>query len=234
MKCFWNTIKWDFILIYKYGIVAVALGITGLYCISFLLADTTGMEKMVAAIIFTDPVTYGFIFTSIMLFFEKDARTQEVLAVTPLPMKNYILSKAFTFSLLALFCSTAILLSAKPSEFHMLLFLLAVILSYALFVFIGIIGVSFVHNFNQFILLMPIVLAPVFLPFLDYFGLFESWLFYIIPTQACLLLFEASVSNIENWKLVYAIIYLIFWNWVTYKLAVKLYRERILKTSRDE
>lgn len=234
MRSFANIIKWDLILIYKYGIVAVAFAISGIYSISLLLADIEGMEKLVAALIFSDPVMYGFLFTAIMILFEKDAQTHQVLAVTPLSIKKYIWSKAFTFTLLAFVCSTIILLSASPGEFHPLLFLLAVSFSSILFVFIGIIGVSFVNNFNQFILLMPIVLAPVCLPFLDYFNLLESWVFYLIPTQACLLLFTASISKIEIWQLIYSIVYLIICNWACYKLAVKLYKKRILKTSRDE
>lgn len=234
MRSFLNQIKWDFILIYKYGIVPVAIAITGIYSISLLLAETSEMEKLVAALIFSDPVMYGFLFTAIMVLFEKDAQTHQVLAVTPLSMKKYIWSKALTFTLLAFVCSTIILLSASPNEFHPLVFFVAVGFSSILFVFIGIIGVSFVNNFNQFILLMPIVLAPVFLPFLDYFSLYNSWFFYLIPTQACLLLFEASVSKIEYWQLIYSITYLILCNWLCYKLAVKLYKKRILKTSRNE
>jgi fluoroquinolone transport system permease protein len=229
-----QNIKWDAYLIYKYGIVAVASAITAIYCVSFLFVDTTGLEKWVAVLIFTDPVMYGFLFTAIMVLFEKDAQTHQVLAVTPLPTNYFIVSKAIVFTGLSGLCGLAIILSAQPYYFNIIWFILAIVLSSVLFVFIGIIGVSYVQNFNQFILIMPLVMGPVCLPFLHYFSLAHSWVFYLIPTQACLILFSASVSPTEAWQIVYALIYLLICNVFAYKWAIKSFNKRILKTNRNE
>lgn len=234
MKSFVNTLKWDLVLIYRYGIVAVAFAITAMYSISLLLVDTSKLGKLVAVLTFSDPVMYGFLFTAVLILFEKDAQTHQVLAITPMPVKNYIWSKVIVFTLLSFVCSVIIMLSAQLAIFNPFYFFLAVSLSSSLFIFVGIIGVSFVNNFNQFILLMPIVLLPIVLPFLDYFKLFQSYFFYLIPTQACLLLFEASISSIENWQLIYALLYLLICNFLAYGWALKLYKKRILKTSRNE
>lgn len=209
MNRFVKTLKWDAVLLLKYGIVTIALTISALYCVALLLSPIDGLEKIVAVLIFSDPVMYGFLFTAVMLLFEKEALTHLALAVTPLPVKHYILSKTIVFTALALFCSTFIILSARPAHFHIVWFALGVILSSVLFVLVGIIGVSFVRNFNQFILLMPAVLAPTCLPFLHYFDVVSWPVLYLLPTQACLILFSASVGTVETWQLVYAIIYLI-------------------------
>ncbi|MCK9205984.1 MAG: ABC transporter permease [Salinivirgaceae bacterium] len=231
MKNLWfQSLKWDAFLIYKYGIVAVALAIAFLYSAVFLFLNTQGMEKMIALLIFTDPVMYGFLFTAVMLLFEKDSNTHQVLAITPLSSKKYLLSKVFVFTALALVTSSFIILAAYPTNFHAIIFVLAVCLSSSLFIFIGIIGVSFVQNFNQFILIIPLVLAPVCFPFLDYFDWFHSWMLYVIPSQACLILFAGSVSSVSTWKLVYAILYLTLWNVLAYHWALKSYQKRILKT----
>ncbi len=234
MKALLNTIKWDFVLIMKYGIVTVAIVIALIYCITLFLLDTTGLEKLISAIIFSDPVMYGYLFTAVIILFEKDARTHEVLAVTPMPVSRYIWSKAITFTLLALVCCSAIILSAQPQYFNLLYFVLGVVLSSAMFVFVGIIGVSYAKNFNQFFLVMPIVLLPVSLPFLDFFSLYQSPLFYVIPTQACLLLFKASVSPVETWQILYGIGYLMVCNYLCFRLAQSHYKKRILKISGNE
>ncbi|MDA3891641.1 MAG: hypothetical protein PF517_08255 [Salinivirgaceae bacterium] len=234
MKLLIENVKWDAYLIFKYGIVTIAAIITALYCMSFIFIDTTGLEKVVSVLIFTDPVMYGFLFTSVMVLFEKDAHTHEVIAVTPLPVNYYILSKAIVFTLLALVSGLAIIVSAQPAYFQPLLLILAIVLSASLFVFVGIVGVSFVQNFNQFILIMPLVLGPACLPLLHYFDLVNSWMFYLIPTQACLILFSASVSITEIWQIIYALIYLIIWNFYAYKWAVKSYKKRIIKTDTYE
>ena len=49
MKNLWfQSLKWDAFLIYKYGIVAVALAIALIYSAVFLFLNTQGMEKMIA------------------------------------------------------------------------------------------------------------------------------------------------------------------------------------------
>ncbi|MGE4288308.1 MAG: ABC transporter permease [Salinivirgaceae bacterium] len=232
MNILLKAIQWDARLIYKYGIVAVAFAIALIYSLFFLFVDTVGYEKLIVALVFSDPVMYGFLFTAVMILFEKDSNTHQVLAVTPLTTSHYLLSKALVFSLLALFTGSLIMLAAWPVYFNLFWFILAVLLSAALFVFIGVVGVSYVNSFNEFILIIPLVLAPVCLPFLPFFNLADSWLFYLIPTQACLLLFEASVSKIEIWQLIYAVLYLFVLNYLLYLWAFASYNKRIIKADR--
>ncbi len=229
MKSYLKLIKWDSMLVYRYGIFAVAAAVTAIYCLLLLTINTLGMEKLVAALVFSDPVMYGFLFTAVLVLFEKDANTHQALAVSPITPHQYLLSKATVFTILPMILGFLIILAAQPATFRPLLFILALILSATLFVFIGIIGVSFVNNFNQFILLMPIVLAPICLPFLDFFNLHNSLVLYIIPTQACLKLFAASIGPANVLDLSYGFIYLIIWNVTSYTLAIKLYKTRILK-----
>ena len=234
MKNLFRSVKWDFVLVAKYGIAAVALIIALIYCIALLLMDTNGLEKLVSVLIFTDPVMYGFLFTAVMILFEKDTNTHQVLAVTPMPVSQYIWSKNIVFTIIALVYGLAIILAAQPQHFYPLAFLAGVVLSSSLFVFIGVTGAACVKNFNQFILLMPVVLLPVCLPFLDYFSVYHSPVFYLIPTQACLLLFKASVSPVDLWQIIYGVGYLLICNFIFYKLALKNYRKRILNISRHE
>lgn len=228
MKKLLTAIKWDAILIYKYGIVAIAAIVTAIYSTVFLTTNTNGLEKLVTVLVFSDPVMYGFLFTAVMILFEKESQTHQAIAVSPLTSMQYILSKTITFTVLALCCGLTVILAAQPQHFNLALFILATILSAMLFVFIGIIGVAYVKSFNQFILLMPIVLGPVCLPFLSYFSIVNSDLFYLIPTQACLILFEASVLPVNQLDIAYAIIYLIIWILFCYPIALRTYKRKIL------
>lgn len=234
MSVLFNTIKWDLKLIVKYNIALVAFGITAIYVAAFFIFNMQGYEKIVALLIFSDPVMYGYIFISVMILFEKDAGTLKALAVTPLSTKRYILSKSIAFTLLALVTSFIMLLASRPVNVNYGYFLLAVIFSSMLFVFIGIISVSKVRNFNQFIVIIPMVLAPVSLPFLNYFGVTDTHWFYLIPTQACLILFEASIASVESWQIFYAIIYLLFWNYFAFVYAQRFYNLYIINTDRNE
>ncbi len=223
-----NNIKWDFLLMMKYGITGIALAIAVVYSISLLLWGGEVSGKLVVFLVFSDPVMYGFLFVSVIVLFEKDASIHQVLAITPMPAHRYLWSKAIAFSLLALACSLLIIFAAKPEILHLPVFIFAVLASAILFVFVAISGVSYVQNFNQFFLMMPVVLAPVCLPFLDFFNLWHSPLLYLIPTQACLLLFEASVSNAEEWEIIYGVSYLLVWIVLGFLHALYSYKTRIL------
>ena len=232
MKRFINILKWDTVLMAKYGIVTIAFIISAIYCIALQFADMTGLEKVVAVLVFSDPVMYGFLFTAAMILFEKEAMTHLAIAVTPLPVSHYLLSKTVTFTLLAFICSTAIILFAHPHYFNIGWFISAVMLSSVLFIFIGVIGVSFVSNFNQFIILMPIVLAPTCLPFLSYFDVVSWGWLYLIPSQACLILFSASVGPVESWQLIYALCYLVVCIVAGGYFAGKAYLKQLQKSIR--
>ena len=225
-----STIKWDLKLIVKYNIATIAFAITAVYVAVFLIFDMQGYENIVALFIFSDPVMYGYIFISVMILFEKDAGTLKALAVTPLTTRRYILSKGISFTILAVVTSTIMLLAARVPNINYLYFYLAVILSSMLFVFIGIISVSKVNNFNQFIVVIPLILAPTGLPFFNYFGVTDSYFFYLIPTQACLILFEAAFTFVAGWKIIYGISYLLVWIYLTYIYAQKFYNRFIITT----
>lgn len=234
MSVLLHTIKWDLKLILKYNIALIAFSITAIYVAAFLFFEMQGYERIVAMLIFSDPVMYGYIFISVMILFEKDAGTLKALAVTPLSTNRYILSKSIAFTLLAFVTSTMMLVAANPEQVNILYFFAAVILSSVLFVFIGIISVSKVRNFNQFIVIIPIVLAPTALPFLNYFGLTDTLWFYLIPTQASLIMFEAAFETIDSWEIVYALAYLLAWIFFTYRLAIRFYNRYIIHTDRHE
>jgi len=229
-----NSIKWDLKLIVKYNILTIALIITSIYCIILYFSNVNGYEKLITILIFSDPVMYGYLFVAVMILFEKDTNTLQAIAVTPITTRHFFISKTISFTILALFCSSLIVFFSKPEHFNFISFFLAVVLSSSLFVFIGIGSVCLVKNFNQFILVIPIILAPIILPFIDFFGLYKSYFFYLIPSQACLILFNNSFSKVETWQLIYAISYLIIWNILSYKIALKIYKMKILKSNRNE
>ncbi len=202
-----RLISWDIKLLVKSGVVAVGLGITAIYMLIIYFTDLKDADQWMIVLLFSDPVMYGFLFSAIIVLFEKDIHIHQVLAITPLPQSYYLISKSIAFSILALLCCLPMLFLYQPQNPHWLYLILAIVLASVLFTLIGIIGALLTRNFNHFILLIPMVLAPVALPFLSFFDLISHALFYLIPTQACLLLFQAGFNPIANGQLIYAIAY---------------------------
>lgn len=203
-----TLLRFEFKSMLRHGIIPVAAVLTIIYIAIFLLLDTHQFEKVIAALIFSDPVMYGFLFTSVVILFEKDNNIHQALGVIPFSARQYFISKIIAYNILALLCSSLMLLAAQPERVNILSFIMGVLGSSTLFILISIAATARVKNFNQFIAVIPFLMTPVALPFLSFFDLANHWSFYLIPTQACLILFKHSLSETPVWELLYAIAYL--------------------------
>jgi len=184
-----STIIWDLKLALKYQIVTVAIAISVLYILIFRIVPGINYTPVLITLIFTDPTSLGFIFIGAMILFEKAANTLQAVVVTPLKPWQYLWSKALSLTLISVVCSFAMAFAGHGSGFRYLYLLLAVLLSSVLFIFIGFIGVARVKSFNQYIIVIPLFMAPAILPLLNFYGVTHTYLLYLIPTQGSLLLF---------------------------------------------
>ncbi|MBN2609919.1 MAG: ABC transporter permease [Bacteroidales bacterium] len=227
-----KTIIWDLKFAIRYNIVTVAVVITALYTIIIKLVPGADIPEVVASLIFSDPTMLGFIFTGAMVLFEKDANTLQALAITPVKPWQYLWSKAVSLTLIALFCSFGITIIARGINANFLWLSLSVTLSSFLFIFIGFIGVSRVKTFNQYIILIPLFMLPTVLPLADFYGLYHTSLFYLIPTQGSLLLFKAAFKTATCFEIVYSLVILTLSVTVAYILAEKHYTKFIIGKTR--
>lgn len=221
MRNYWTHLfKWDFILFAKYRIILITAIIAAIYTIIFRFLPE-GSDKFVVFIIFSDPTFMGFMFIGAILLFEKSSHTNQVLSVLPLKLSHYIFSKALVLTLIALGGGLIMVVAGTGFDFNLPIMLTGFTLTSMVFVFLGIAGGSKVRTLNQYILILPLFFIPTALPFLDFFGLWESPLLYIIPTQASLILFEGIHSEISTGNLLYSISYLLLWVAISYYYAYR-------------
>ncbi len=224
-------IKWDLILEVKYQIVTIAAIVTVLYCSIFLWFDMSQMKEVVVFFIFSDPALLGFMFIGAMVLFEKSAHTLSALVVTPLRVHEYLWSKALSLTFIALVCSTAMAIAAFRFHFHFGYFFLAITLTSFFFIFFGFIGVARVKSLNHYLIILSTFLIPFFLPFFNYLGITDNWLFYLIPTQGSLILLDASINDmpIPKGKILYANACLLVWIIISFFLAKNAYIKYLIK-----
>lgn len=225
-------IQWDLILEVKYQILTVAIIVTIFYCFIFLWFDMSSLQEVVVFFIFSDPALLGFMFIGALVLFEKSANTLPALVVTPLRVQEYLWSKAISLTIIALFCSTAMAIAAYGLAINFGFLFLAVTLTSLFFVFFGFIGVARVKTLNHYLIIMGTLLVPFFLPFLNYLEITDLWIFYLIPSQGSIFLFEASFNDIETWKIIYSIICLVVWLIIGYFLAKKAYIKYLIQGNR--
>jgi fluoroquinolone transport system permease protein len=225
MRIFFKLLKWDLLLLVKYGILPVAMGIGALYiALIYLFSVPT---KLVVFLIFSDPSMMGFVFIGVMVLFEKQAGTTSVLAITPLQPWQYLLSKSVSLTVPALLVSVVMAIAARSSVNYFLLFL-GVLLTSVLFLLIGFVGALRVKTFNQYILIIPMFLAPLCIPLVDYFGLWKTPLMWVIPSQSSLTLLNAAFSEVELWKTILSVLILSISIFLVHKWAEREYRKRMI------
>ncbi|MCU0397747.1 MAG: hypothetical protein MUC73_06555, partial [Cyclobacteriaceae bacterium] len=94
-----HLLKFDFILLNKNKIITISILVTAIYVGVFKgLSYLGNMEKLLILVIFNDPALLGFLFVGVLVLFEKNENTLDALAVTPIKISNYILSKSISLT----------------------------------------------------------------------------------------------------------------------------------------
>ncbi|NHB67558.1 ABC transporter permease [Perlabentimonas gracilis] len=228
MRTFFNLLKWDVILLLKYGILPIALGIGALYIGLVFLLDIP--SSIIVLLIFSDPSMMGFIFVGVMVLFEKQAGTSSALVVTPLQPWQYLLSKSISLSIPAAIVSLAIVFASQLDASYVLV-MVAVVLTSILFLLLGFVGAQRVKTFNQYILIIPMFLMPFCIPLVDFFGLWQSQLMWIIPTHSSLKLLTAAFETIAIWEVLLSVSILLISIYLAWRWALRVYRAKMIEAS---
>jgi fluoroquinolone transport system permease protein len=150
------------------------------------------------------PTTY--LFVAGLLLFEKSEHTLDALTITPLRTGEYLLSKVTTLTLLALAESLLTVLLAYGLDFNPLLFLAGAGAMGAIYTLFGIVVVVRYQSISDFLMPSIFYSGLLELPFLHYFGIWETPLLYLWPTHPPLLLMKAAFLPVAPWQIGYGVL----------------------------
>lgn len=219
MKRFLAAVKLDICLQFKYGIYLVYGIITFFYILLLSFLPKNISTFLTPFIIFSDPSFLGFFFLGGLIFFEKDEGTIQSIVITPLKIEEYILSKVVSLTIVALISGFLVSIVNYKSINYFILFL-AIFLTSTFFTLLGFIAVIKLKSVNEYLLASILYLSILGLPILEYFNLYKSNFFYLLPTQASLILFQSAFNHIDLVKILYAIFYLVLSILFVYKIAL--------------
>ena len=175
----------------------------------------------------------GYLFVAALILFEKQEHTLDALIVTPLRPNEYLSSKVLSLSLLA-FIEGGIILGIAWAFWYGFDFgwpwLFAGLVSMqVIMTIIGIIVVVRYDRINDF--LMPTLLIAMIsqLPVLAAIGLWEPFIFYMIPTYPPFLLMRAAYESIPTWQIIYGIVASAAWIGGLYYWAFKAFDKHIIQ-----
>jgi fluoroquinolone transport system permease protein len=169
-----------------------------------------------------------FYFIGGLILLEKGEGTLEAQVVTPLRTWEYLASKVGTLTLLGLVENTLIVMLLEGLGFNPLALSASLVLTAVLYCLVGVIAVVRYASINEY--LMPSVLYTSLLsvPLLPYLAQWDTWLIYLHPLQATLLLAQATFRPVAHWQLVYSVLYSALWVGLLAHFSSRAFRRFII------
>ena len=209
MSRFAATFGWELRIQWRQGIYYAA-GVVVLVWVAVLFALPPETRTLLLPFaLFMDVSVFGVYLMAGMLFLEKGDRVLQALVVTPMPRGAYLLTKLASLTLIAVGASvflTLVIHGMRGVNWPMLV--VGSALNAWLMTLIGFILAARYNSISEFLVPSIIFLIPSQIPLLDYFGIWNSRLVYLIPTQPAMLLIAGALNGLEAWQLAYALAYL--------------------------
>lgn len=211
--------------LYSIGVaVALMFGIAARFLVP---VDLTGRVLSAFYLVAVGGTTY--MFGASMVLLEKGERTMEALRTSPLTAREYIASKALTLSAFALVEAVIVVLvvgrGAIESPAPLVVGVLVLGVCYTL---VGIGQVTPYRSVTSFLFPGAVVVSLVLqLPIFHVAGMGPTLLWYVIPTQAPLLLIMGAFEPLQPWQWLYAIGVSVAAVWASYAFARARFRTHI-------
>lgn len=210
MSRFLATMVWDARLQFRYGFYYAGAFVAVVWMALF--SQVPGDLAVAMPVFLLGNMTLTtFYFIAGLVLLEKGQGTLAGLLLTPLRRGEYLLSKVATLALLAGLENVAIVLIGYGTNLNWLWLLLGLGLVAAIYVLLGFIAVSRFAAINEYLLPSGLITLVLSLPLIDYFGLWSSFIFYLLPTYPPLFLLKAAFRPVEPWQFIYGILGSILW-----------------------
>lgn len=188
-----HLIKGDIVFQIKYGFYFLYAVFTFLYAFILFVLPEQWQTTIASLMIFSDPAAMGLFFMGGIVLFEKSQRVLNSLAVSPIHITEYILSKMISFAVISEL--VAMILAILSHHQNLFIVFIGTLLSSFIFSLLGMIVSTQIHSLNQFILWTVPVEIICFVP--PFFSLFINNVYLqSFPITHCLSLINGTSQNI--------------------------------------
>ena len=170
----------------------------------------------------------AFYFMAGLVLLEKGEGTLEGIVVSPLRKGEYLGAKLATLTLLSIVENSLIVLILYGLQANLLVLLAALIVISVLLALFGFIAVVRYDSINSFLFPSMFMLLVISIPLLSYFGIWQTPLMYLHPTQALLMLLNVVFQPIESWQIVYGLLYSLVWIAIAYLLSKRTFHRFVI------
>jgi fluoroquinolone transport system permease protein len=229
MKRLSATIQNEFKLQFRNGFYYASAFVAVLLVIGLLQIPAESRTWILPVLILQNLMINTFYFIGGLVLLEKSQGTLEAQVVTPLRTGEYLAAKVVTLGVLSLVESTVIVVLSHGTGFDFVSMTAGILSMAAFLTLFGFIVVARYDSINEYLLPSVLYLFVFSVPILDYFGIFQSWLFYLHPMQAPLLLMKSAFLPVAPWQLLYAVLYAGLWVGLIYLWSKRSFHRFIVR-----
>lgn len=203
-----STLRLDILTQFRNGFYYVGAFVVVVAVV--LLSQLRGpldLSVIIPGLVFFNLLITTFYFVGGLVLLEKEEGSLFGLAVTPLRKSEYLLAKIGSLTLLA---------SIETTLYIMIVFgtappFLGMLLLAGIYTLFGFVAIARYDSINEFLLPSVIIVMLLMLPLVDFFGLWQSPIFYLHPLQPMLVLMYAAYALATPAEIAYGVVGSLFW-----------------------
>ncbi|NMS91189.1 ABC transporter permease [Clostridioides difficile] len=157
-----NLILGDIKFQFKYGFYFLYIILSIIYICAINVFPTFIREKIAIIMIYSDPAAMGLFFMGAIVLLEKSQRVLNSLAVSPVKVSEYILSKVISLGIIS--SIVAMFISLTVNLDNIIITIIGTFFSSVIFSLIGLMVASKVSSLNKFIVLTIPIEIICFIP----------------------------------------------------------------------
>ena len=228
-KSLLSTLFWDAQLQFRHGFYYAGVFVAIIWIALFRQIPRDSLTYLIPPFLFLNLIMTTFYFVAGLVLLEKGQAVLQGLVVTPLPPQTYMFAKVGSLGFLAVLECLVIILLTHGLQLEWLWLLLGLAFLAALYVLFGLAMVVYYESINQFLFPSGLLVTLFTLPLLGYFDIWDSLLFYLLPSQGPLLLLKASLYPLSGGQLLYAVGSSLLWLIMAFVLSQKAFQHFIQK-----
>ena len=223
------TIRFDAKLQLRYGFYYAGAFVAIVWLLVLGQLSSTAVAFILPPLLLENLLITTFYFIAGLVLLEKGEGTLEGLVVTPLRTGEYLTSKMVTLTFLATAENLIIVVAAHGLDFDPFLLTGGMVVLSLFYTLFGFVVIARYDSVTEYLLPSGLYTLVLTLPLIDYFGLWTHWIWYLLPTQAPLLLMKGAFEPVPTWQIIYGLGYSLVAVAITYWWAEKTFHRFVIR-----
>lgn len=228
-----TSIKADMRFQHKHGFYIVYIFMALLYLIVLSQFEINVTKTMLPIIVYLDPSVLGLFFIGSMIMLEKEQGILSLLYITPLRIREYMISKLITLTSLAMMVGFVISFITYRAPVNYLLLAVGILLTAVFYTLIGFMVSTNANTVNEYMVnmipWMLLLVVPCFALIPNSFiPQFVYPILNIIPSVAGLKLLIGSYTEMPTWEIILCIASLTAINCLIFIKTKKLFAKKVM------